>query len=239
MARSSKTARHLALLAGLTGVACTQAPADPQGASAVAVAVADAEDSATIEGTVALDEGQLARVAALPTERGQRMFSTDVDAHGHYHLGPLPPGDYELMVVSAFGEEARVDNFPNSAVSVAANESVRSDFAQPGTGSLLVRFPDTKAPGTLVTSVIVFDGSQENISMDRMHELRLNMVGRTRSRNTISADNPTTTFDGLAPGPYTACAVVNVGGEDLHAACGVAEVTGTNPAEVSLGVGIG
>lgn len=239
MARSPKTARHLALLAGLTGVACAQTPADPQGASASAVAVADAEGSSTIEGTVALNEGQLVRVAAFPKERGQRMFSSDVDAHGHYRLGPLPPGDYELMVMSAFGQEGKVDNFPNAAVSAVANESVRSDFAQPGTGILLVRFPETKAPGTLVTSVIVFDGLQQNISMDRMHELRRSMTGRTRSRNTISADNPTTTFNGLARGPYTACAVVNVGGDDLHASCAIAEVTDSGPAEVSLGVGLG
>lgn len=239
MARSSKTARHLALFAGLTGVACTQAPADLQGASEAVVAVTEAEDSAWIEGTVTLDERQPVRVIALPMQQGRPMFSADVDARGHYRLGPLSPGDYEVIVTSPFGEESRVDNFPTATISATASESIRSDFVQPGAGTLLVRFPDARAPGTLVTSVILFDGLQENISMDRVRELRRDMVGRTRSRNTISADSPTTTFDGLAPGPYTACAVVNVGGDDLHATCGVTEVAGSNPAEVSLGVGIG
>ena len=239
MARSSRTARHLALFAGLTGVACAQAPADPRDASEVVVAVTDAEDSAWIEGTVAVEDGQSLRVVALPVEQSRTMFSADVDARGHYRLGPLSPGDYEVIVTSPFGEESRVDNFPTATVSATASESVRSDFVQPGAGTLLVRFPDARAPGTLVTSVILFDGLQQNISMDRVRELRRDMIGQTRSRNTISADDPSTKFGGLAPGPYTACAVVNVGEDDLHATCGVAEVAGSTPAEVSLGLGVG
>ena len=237
MSHRSKSAVHLALALGLAGVACSQRRTEPAPSNIAPLPTAPPEDSAWIEGNVENRQG--ARVYALDKNDSQAFFSATSGADGRYRIGPLPPGEYEVKVLWALAGPEHVDNFAVASVTATAESTSRANFTQPGNGALIVRFAADRMPGTMVTEIHLFAGSQDDITMARYRDLQRAQALHPRGRNTISAEDPTTTFGGLSPGPYTACAVTNVGGDELHTTCQDAEVEGTAPTEVTLDVRLG
>lgn len=239
MAHRTKTAAHLTLALGLLGVACSQSRTDPAPSEAAPAPSTTSEDSTWIEGEVERRPGT--RVIALDksgTNDNRPFFSAASGPDRRYRIGPLPPGEYEVSVVP-FDQPEHVDNFTITSVTATASHPARADFSQPGNRSLVVRFPTPPTPGTLVTEIQLFAGSQKDVSMARYRELRQAEPDINRGRNTISADDLTTTFGGLVPGAYTACAVTNYGGEDLRPTCQDANVQSTEPTELTLDVRLG
>ncbi len=236
MGNRSITAAHIGLALGLFAAACSQPRTDPDPSDIAATPAAATEGSAWIEGEVESRQG--ARVFALD-KNSQAFFTAESAPDGRYRIGPLPAGEYEVSVMWTLAGPAHVDNFAVASVTTTANATSRADFTQPGNGSLVVRFEPRRIPGTIVTEVQLFAGSQDNVTMARYRELQRMQAHRPRGRNTISADDTTTTFGGLPSGAYTVCAVTNVGGDDLHTICQNAELEGAAPVEVTLDVRVG
>ncbi len=176
------------------------------------------------------------RLMALPKDGSLHGSSVYAGVTGEHRLGPLPPGDYDVVVYSTDEGYATVHNYPIASVTTAVGSPARADVSQPGEGSVAVGFAGPRPPGTMVTAVTVLDGMQHVDSHATFTELYETGGYWRRSRNTISAENLETTFEGLAPGPYTACATVNLGGVDLRVTCEVFEVVETQTPAVTLDV---
>lgn len=235
MAHNTKTAAHVALALGLLAVACSQPSSDPPLAAA-APTTAEAEGSTWIEGHVERRPG--ARVFASNKNGNREFFSATSGPDSRYRLGPLPPGEYDVSVVPLDNPE-HVDDFPLASVTATANTPALVDFSLPGSASVVVRFPDAPALGTMVTEIHLFAGSHKDVSMTRYRELQQAEPDSNRGRNTTSSKALTTTFGGLAPGAYTACAVTNYGEDDLRPTCQDIEVQETAPSELILDVRLG
>ncbi len=236
MANGSKTAARVALALGLVGVACSQPRTDPAPSDIATLPAAAPEGTAWIEGEVENHAG--ARVVAVG-KNSKTFFAADSAADGRYRIGPLPAGEYDVRVMGTLAGPEHVDNFAVASVTATANSTSHADFTQPGDGSLVVRFAPDRIPGSMVTEVHLFAGAEDNITTTRYRELQRAQASHPRGRNTISAEDTTTTFGGLLPGTYTACAVTNVGGDDLHTTCQSAKVQDTAPIEVTLDVRLG
>lgn len=232
MSRRSTSAAHIALALGLAGVACSQ-PASPSPSDAAVPAVPEVEGSAWIEGQVQGRPGT--RVIATATHEPQAFFAATTAADGSYRLGPVPAGEYEVTPFTSLRHPELVDNFTAALVTATDETPAVANFSQPGDGSIRVRFAAAPTPGTMVTAVTLFTGVQADVSEKRYRELH-QAQRHLRGRNTISADDLTTTFNGLLPGEYTACALTNVGGEDLRPTCQATHVQQTVVAELSLDV---
>lgn len=231
MAIHKTTTARFALVLGLAGSACSQPPVDP--APSEAEPVSNAAGSAWIEGHVQRRPGT--RVLALHKDGRRGFFTADSGSDGRYRLGPLPPGEYTVSVVPLDHPE-HVDNFEIASVTAAQSAPAHADFTQPGKGSIAVQVATPPPPGTLVTGINLFAGSHEDVSAARYQELRRADPTHNRGRNTISAEDLTTTFGGLAPGAYTACAMTNYGENDLRPTCQTGRVRGVETTELTLDI---
>jgi len=172
---------------------------------------------------------------AVHEDRNQGFFSATSGSDGRYRLGPLPPGEYAVSVVPLDHPE-HVDNFAILSVTATERTAARADFTRPGNGSICVDFSAPAPMGTLVTGIHLFEGAHEGVSTDRHEELKQADRSHNRGRNTISAEDLTTTFGGLAPGPYTVCAMTNYGQNDLRPTCEIGDVRGVETTDITLDV---
>ncbi|MBV1856932.1 MAG: carboxypeptidase-like regulatory domain-containing protein [Nannocystaceae bacterium] len=193
--------------------------------------------SAWIEGEVAGRHG--ARIFAFDKSDSRVFFAADSTADGRYRLGPLPAAEYEVRVMWTLAGPEYVDNFAVVPVTTTADTTSQADLTLPGTGSVVVRFAPDRNPRGVVTEVQLFTGSENELTMARYRELQEVQGHRPRVRDTISAADVATTFGGLPPGPYTACAVSTTDGDNLYPTCQDAEVHGAGPVEVTLDVRLG
>lgn len=190
------------------------------------------EPFARLEGFVRTgDDAVECNVVATSSSHGTVIYNTQTDASGHYALGPLPPGDYEVLAFWPQDVEGTIV-FPRPTVELAPGVTTTQNL-ESGPGSLRVEYH--RPPGFPVSDAAVrlFEGRpnvKTHAQFERVTEF---------AHSTIRSREDATTFHGVPYGTYTACARSNMGEEGMHVECEPVEIRGPEAAVVDLSLHAG
>ncbi len=150
------------------------------------------------------------------------------DAHGHYMVGPVPPGTYRVRAHDQASRDVVVA-FPWVDVEVRPGVRTTQDIIEVDPGSVTVDTRRTPGMRAATVSVSLFGGRQRISTEEQYrHLLEHAADGGAHTLSTIGSREEVVVFRGVPAGHYTACAEWNLGETGMEVGC--QEVTvGDNP----------